>query len=53
MNRVRLFGQGHIWTGSALNIENQLIELGEKKGWKLCENETTKIVTELSRCSGV
>jgi hypothetical protein len=26
---------------------------GQKKGWKLCENETTKVVTELSRCSGV
>jgi hypothetical protein len=42
-----------IWTGSALNIENQLIELGQKKEWKWRKNETTKIVTELSRCSGV
>jgi hypothetical protein len=31
----------------------ELIELGEKKGWELCENETTKTATESVRCSGV
>jgi hypothetical protein len=41
------------WVGLTLEYGKELIELGEKKGWELCENETTKTATESSRCLSV
>jgi hypothetical protein len=39
--------------GQPIEHGKELIELGEKKGWELRENETTKTATESVRCSGV